>query len=208
MTSRVNQCADASLNSVCHFEELVDRTGRLHLRTDGDTMRAMSDQARLVSPPPLKKLAWQRRTAFLSIAASVAVVAIVCCIAFFAPTQHRKSALTNKEYAFARELVRSEIRQQGLIVSSATVTVGYGRVIDSNIGYPCTSGQLLEIKLIGDFSHIAISPFPVQPGAPLPDVTVHAVNLTADAETGRPCLIGVQIGKVAPAPGAVSLPIN
>lgn len=172
-------------------------------------MRAMPDQARLVSPPPPgKNLPRQRRIAFLTIAASVAVVAIVFCIAFAAPTQHRKSALTDKEYAFARELVRSEIRQEGAVLTSATVTVGYGTVFDSNIGYPCTSGRLLHIKLIGEFPHITTGGLAVQPGTPLPDMTVRAVNLTTDAKTGRPCLIGVQTGKVVPAPNAVSLPIN
>jgi hypothetical protein len=123
-------------------------------------------------------------------------------------TQHRKSALTDKEYAFARELVRSEIRKEGAVLTSATVTVGYGRVFDSNVGYPCRSGRLLHIKLIGEFPHITTGGLAVQPGAPLPDMTVHAVNLILDAKTGRPCLIGIQTGKVAPAPNALSLPIN
>ena len=169
----------------------------------------MSDQARLVSPPPPgKKLARQRRTAFLTAAALVAVVAIVFCIAFAAPTHHRKSALTDKEYAFARDLARSEIRKESAVLISATVTVGYGKVFDLNIGYPCTSGRLLQIKLIGDFPHTVTTGLPMIPGAPTPDFTVHAVNLTADAKTGRPCLISVQTGEVAPASGAESLPIN
>ena len=208
MTGGVDQCAHASLNTVCHFEELADRTGRLHLGTDDDTLRTMTDEVRLMSPPPGKRLARQLRTAFLAIAASVAVVAIVCCIAFAASTQHHKSALTDKEYAFARQLVRSEVRQEGAVLTSATVIVGYGKVFDSNVGYPCTSGRLLHIKLIGEFPHITTGGIAVQPGTALPDMTVRAVNLTADAKTGRPCLIGVQTGKVAPAPNAVSLPIN
>jgi len=141
-------------------------------------------------------------------AALVAVVAIVFCPAFAAPKQHDKSALTYKEYAFARKLVRSEIRKESAVLISATVTVGYGKMFDSNIGYPCTSGRLLHIKLIGDFPHITTGGLAVQPGAPFPDTTVHAVNLTADAKTGSPCLISVQTGKVAPAPGAESLPIT
>lgn len=211
----------------------------------------MSDQARLMSPPPLgKKLARQRLTAFLTVAASVAVVAIICGIAVLshpgsslqhnpgpadtsgspAPTQHSNSALTNQEYAFARDLVRREIRHVGAVVTSGTVTMGYGRygslwrsrdvvtgatvtvgngtVTNSNIGYPCMSGRLLNIKLIGDFPHIATSPIPPQPGATPPDATVHAVVLTADAKTGRACLVGVQTGEVAPVPGAISLPVN
>jgi len=161
-----------------------------------------------MSPPPGKKLARQLRTAFLIAAALVAVVAIVFCIVFAAPTQRHKSALTDKEYAYARELVRSEIRKEGAVLTSATATVGYGTVLDSNVGYPCTSGRLLHIKFIGDFPHITTGGLAVQLGTPLTDMTVHAVNLTADAKTGRPCLIGVQTGKVAPAPNAVSLPFN
>lgn len=189
----------------------------------------MSDQARLVSPPPPEtKLARKRQTAFLTIAASVAVVAIVCCIVVLlgpgsslqhkpgpagasgspAPTQHNNIALTDQEYTFASDLVRSEIRREGAVLTSATVTVGYGRVIDSNLGYSCTSGRLLHIKLIGDFPHIATTGHPVKPGDPIPDFTVRAVVLTADAETGRACLMGVQTGEVAPAPGAISLPVD
>ena len=168
----------------------------------------MTDEVRLMGPQRGKRLARQGRSAFLAIAASVAVVAIVCCIAFAASTQHRKSALTDKEYVSARELVRSEIRKEGAVLTSATVRVGYGTVFDSNVGYPCTSGRLLHIKLIGEFPHITTGGLAVQPGTPLPDMTVRAVNLTTDAKTGRPCLIGVQTGKVAPALNAVSLPIN
>lgn len=168
----------------------------------------MSDQTRLVSPLRGKRLARQRRTALLAIAATVAVVAIVLCIAFAATMQHRKGVLADKEYAFARELVRSEIRQESAVLTSATVTVGYGTVFDSNVGYPCTSGRLLHIKLIGEFPHITTGGLAVQPGTQPPDLTVRAVNLTADAKTGRLCLIGVQTGNVAPAPDAITLPIN
>ena len=121
---------------------------------------------------------------------------------------HSSTALTSQEYAFARALVRSEIRHLKDVVTSATVTVVDATTIDSSIGYRCPSGRLLQIKLIGDFAHIAVSPLAIQPGAPTPDVTVHAVNLTAGAKTGVTCLMGVQTGKVAPEPGAISLPIN
>ena len=83
-------------------------------RTDGDTLITMTDEICVTSSSPTKKnLLRQRRTAFLSIAASVAVV---ICIFFAASTQHRKSALTDKGYTFARELVRSEIRQKGAVL--------------------------------------------------------------------------------------------
>lgn len=171
-------------------------------------MRVVSDQLRLVSPPPPgKKLVRQHRTAFLTATASVAV-GIVCFIAFAVSTQHSNNTLTDQEYAFARDLVRQEIRQDGAVLTSATVTAGYGQVTDSNIGHPCLSGRLLHIKLIGDFPHIVTTGHPVQPGAPIPDFAVRAVDLTADAKTGRRCLVRVQTGNVAPAPGAVSLPFN
>lgn len=168
----------------------------------------MTDEVRFMSPLPGKRLARQHRTAFLAMAALTALVAIVSFIAFDVSTQHRKSALTDKEYAFARELVRSEIRQQYAVLTSATVTLGYGKVFDSNVGNPCTSGRLLHIKLIGEFPHITTGGLAVQPGTQPPDLTVRAVNVTADAKTGRPCLIGVQTGKVAPEPNAVSLPVR
>jgi len=124
------------------------------------------------------------------------------------PTKHSDSALTYQEYDLARALVRSEIRRLKDVVTNATVTVVDATTIDSAIGYRCPSGRLLQIKLIGDFVHIAVSPMPIQPGAPTPDITVHAVNLTAGAKTGLTCLIGVQTGKVSPEPGAISLPLN
>lgn len=123
-------------------------------------------------------------------------------------TKHTSNTLTAQEYTFARALVRNEIRREGAVVTSATVTVSSGKVIDSNIGEPCTSGRLLNIKLIGDFPHTVTTGHPVLPGDPTPDFTVHADVLTADAKTGRPCLVGVQTGKVAPDPGAESLPLN
>ena len=123
-------------------------------------------------------------------------------------TQQSGSALTVREYVLARALVRGEIRREGAVVTSATVTVSSGEVIDSNIGEPCISGRLLNIKLIGDFPHTITDGHAVKPGDPIPDFTVHADVLTADAKTGRPCLVGVQTGKVAPEPGAESLPLN
>ena len=123
-------------------------------------------------------------------------------------TQRSNSALTAQEYTFARNIVRSEIRRLEDVVTSATVTVSEGKVLDPNTGYFCNSGRLLNIKLFGDFVHIAFSHPAVLPGAPQPDFSVHAELLTADAKTGRVCLIGIQIGKLAPEPGAESLPLN
>lgn len=124
------------------------------------------------------------------------------------PTRHSNNVLTAQEYALARDLVRSEIRREGAILTSATVTVVYANMIDSNIGYRCPSGRLLQIKLIGDFPHTITDGHVIRPGDPTPDFTVHAEVLTAGAKTGSPCLMGVQTGKVAPESGAESLPLR
>ncbi|WP_344156522.1 hypothetical protein [Nocardioides koreensis] len=76
-----------------------------------------------------------------------------------------------------------------------------------NLGVACESDRLLHIRLIGTFPHIVTTGHPPDPhstSAP-EDLTVHAVLLTADAESGRACLVGVQTGEVAPEPGAVVL---
>ncbi len=127
---------------------------------------------------------------------------------YASPKDHLISTLTSQEYAFAREQVKSEILRLKDAVTSATVSVGYGKVLDSNIGVPCRSGRLLHLKLIGNFIHIVHGGAARSAGSSLPDPTVHAVNLVEDAKTGRPCLLSVQIGKVAPDPGAASLPLD
>ncbi|HET7355534.1 MAG TPA: META domain-containing protein [Nocardioidaceae bacterium] len=121
-----------------------------------------------------------------------------------------RATLTAQEYAFAVALARKEIREDDASVSSATVTVGRGTVTDSNLGHSCTSGRLLHIKLIGSFPRIVTSGLPQDPSSPaVPgDFTVHAVLLTADAESGRACLKGVQTGDVAPEPGSVPLSLG
>lgn len=123
-------------------------------------------------------------------------------------TPKSDGVLTAQEYNFARQIVRSEIGREGAILTSATVTLIDATTIDSSIGYRCPSGLLLQIKLIGDFPHTLTTGHPVFSGDPTPDFTIHAVNLTVGANTGQVCLMGVQTGKVAPEPGAVSLPIK
>jgi len=87
------------------------------------------------------------------------------------------------------------IADQGASVSSASVIARTGKVRDSNTGHPCTSGRELQIKLIGNFPHTVTTGHPVPPGSPVPDFTVRAVIITADAVSGRACLIGVQTGE-------------
>jgi len=173
-------------------------------------MKDMADQARLLSPPPLgKKLARQRRIALLT--ASVAVVAILGWAVLSSresTAPHSHSPLSDHEYALALNLARHEIGRQDATITSATVTLGYGKVTESNVFYACMSGRLLNILLIGDFPHTVTTGLPKLAGETSHDFTVRAVVLTADAESGRACLIGVRTGDVVPVPGALSLPVG
>jgi hypothetical protein len=125
-----------------------------------------------------------------------------------ASTSGAHGDLTDQEYQAAVDLARQQLRTADGTVTTVTVTVSVGTVTDSNVGYPCESGRLLNIKLIGTFPHIATGGLVHLPGMPAEDSTVHAVVLTADAETGRACLIGVQTGDVKPEPGAVVLDLG
>ncbi len=154
-------------------------------------------------------MAGQRRIALLT--ASVAVIAIVGWAVLSgrgSTTPHSHSPLTDHEYALALDLARQEIGRADATITSATVTLGYGTVTDSNIGYACMSGRLLNILLIGDFPHTITLGLPKLAGETSHDFTVHAFVLTADAESGRACLIGVRTGDVVPEPGAVSLRVG
>lgn len=67
---------------------------------------------------------------------------------------------------------------------------------------------MLKIKLIGNFPHTETTRHPVQAGDPAPDFTVRAMIVSADAQAGRTCLIGVQTaenGDVKPLPDGTIL---
>jgi hypothetical protein len=113
--------------------------------------------------------------------------------------------LSDREIALAEALLREEVeeqRQQDATLESASVTVGSGRVKQTNTGETCDSGRLLHLRLIGAFPHIVTTGFP---GASAEEMTVRAVLLTADAESGQVCLVGVKTGEVQPLPGATLL---
>jgi len=123
----------------------------------------------------------------------------------------RGTSLSPDEVTKAETIARSVIADQGASVSSASVLARSGKVKDSNTGHPCTSGRELQIKLIGKFPHTKTTGHPVLPGSPTPDFRVRAVIITADAESGRACLIGVQTGEngeVKPLPGSTNLPVS
>ncbi len=130
--------------------------------------------------------------------ALVALPLLAAC--FSTQTPHAASegggaSLSQDELAKAEAVARRVIADQGASVSSATAVERSGNVKDSNTGHPCTSGRELQIKLIGKFPHTVTTGHPVPPGSPTPDFTVRAMIITADAESGLACLIGVQTGE-------------
>jgi hypothetical protein len=166
----------------------------------------------------------RRRTVTMLAGGCVAVVAVLAGVAAVTSPQSAPStppplsppsgshgALTDQEYAAAVRVARQQIRAADATITGATVTASSGKVLDSNTGHACTSGRLLNIKLIGSFPHTVTTGHPVRPGDPPPDFTVRAVLITADAQSGLTCLIGVQTGERGepqPEPNATVLDIN
>ena len=148
------------------------------------------------------------------LAALVGLPLLVACSSASTPRaaqQDGGTSLSQDEIAKAEAVARQAIADQGASVSSATVIERPGKVKDSNTGHPCTSGRELQIKLIGKFPHTVTTGHDVPPGSPVPDFTVRAMVITADAESGLPCLIGVQTGENGepkPLVGGTRLPVS
>jgi hypothetical protein len=123
----------------------------------------------------------------------LAVIVIGGC----SSSTHMHGALTDREFKTAVTIARAEADKEAATVTSATATVGAGTETQTNAGPACTSGTLLHIKLIGTFPTIVAD---LAGGA-----SVSTVLITADPESGKPCLIGVQTGPTTPDPGATLL---
>jgi hypothetical protein len=146
--------------------------------------------------------------------ALMALPLMVACSSAPAPRaapQDGGTSLNQHEIAKAEAVARQAIAAQGAAVSSATMVERPGEVRDSNTGHPCTSGLELQIKLIGKFPHTVTTGHAGTPGSPAPDVTVRAMLITADADSGLACLIGVQTGENGgpnPLAGGTTLPVG
>lgn len=128
-----------------------------------------------------------------------------------ATPEESSSTISEEEVAKAEAVAREVIAEHGASVDSASVTARLGTVEDSNTGHPCTSGRELRIKLIGDFPRTVTTGHPMKPGSPQPDFAVRAMVITADAESGIACLIGVQTaenGEPKPQPGSTALSVG
>jgi len=115
-------------------------------------------------------------------------------------------SLTDRQFTVAVAIARAEVAKEDATITSATATIGVGTETETNVGPPCTSGTLLHIKLIGAFPHIVVGLLPTA-GAPdaSNDNSVTTVLITADPESGKACLLGVQTGPRTPDPGATVL---
>jgi len=113
--------------------------------------------------------------------------------------------VTLEDVSVAKQVLRRELaepRQRDSVLTSATVTVAQDTVEQPNIGATCDSGRLLRLLLIGTFPRITTT------GGPHASATdVGAVDLTADAESGAVCLVGVTTGQVEPDPEAFPLDV-
>jgi ABC-type Fe3+-hydroxamate transport system substrate-binding protein len=106
-------------------------------------------------------------------------------------------SLTDHEFNVAVAIARAEADKDAATITSATATIGEGTETVTNVGPACTSGTLLHIKLIGTFPTIVVDLADGEPAS--------AVVITADPESGKPCLLSVQVGLTTPDPGATLL---
>ena len=156
----------------------------------GEQLRAFSWNDSVVPP--------RRRVVPAASTAAACLLAVVVTGGCSSST-HMHGALTDREFKTAVTIARAEADKEAATVTSATATVGTGTVTETqtNAGPACTSGTLLHIKLIGTFPTIVAD---LAGGA-----SVSTVLITADPESGKPCLIGVQTGLTTPDPGATLL---
>jgi len=106
----------------------------------------------------------------------------------------------------AVKIARAEVKQDFIVLVSATATVGPGKVtgLDAGGGHPCTSGTLLYVKVIGKTHRIQYSPDTRIEVRDLPDED-EAVSTTADPTTGLACTGSYQPVDARPDAGATVL---
>jgi hypothetical protein len=115
-------------------------------------------------------------------------------------------SLSQQDFETAKRVALREAEESARSVASATATRSAGTVTDSNTGHQCTSGAVLNIRLIGAFNIVhGFVPAGVDRSAGAPNDDVHGVLITADPDSGQMCLISVQTGQIQPDPGATVL---
>jgi hypothetical protein len=150
------------------------------------------------------RLRVSRRASLPAMIVALTATAVTGCASSAAGTGGGSSSpdhgtLSDREFAVAYDLARAEVDKAAKSITSATATVGPGIETENNVGPPCTSGTLLHIKLIGAWNivHGGLAGRPYEP--------VSTVLVTADPESGKPCLLSVQTGQQEPDRGATVL---
>ena len=138
-----------------------------------------------------------RRRVVPATATAAACLLAVVVIGGCSSSTNMHGALTDPEFKTAVTIARAEADKEAATVTSATATVGAGTEMEPNAGPACTSGALLHIKLIGTFPTVVAD---LAGGA-----SVSTLLITADPESGKPCVIAVQTGLTTPDPGAAVL---
>lgn len=133
-----------------------------------------------------------------------------CCLALLAAcgsathssgATARYGSLSAHEFAVATRVARLEADREARTITSATATATPGTLRASNTGHPCTSGRLLQIKLLGTFRTAVLPP----PGR---NDTVTEMDLTADPVSGEACLISVRTDAIMPDADATVLDVS
>lgn len=111
--------------------------------------------------------------------------------------------LTDQQFALATRLARStaEANNDGT-VSKATATLTEGRVLQTNTGHQCTSGELLTVNVFGTFPHANVIG---RLGASEEDLRVTGQRLIADPVSGVVCQQSSLVGDAVNDPAATVL---
>jgi hypothetical protein len=95
--------------------------------------------------------------------------------------------LSSSQYAAAVAVAQHEVDQEGAHLTSATAALRPGQVHQPNLPGSCTSGRVILIRLVGRFPHVHGNQTAGQPHR-----GGTTVGITADATTGRACLLVVR----------------
>jgi hypothetical protein len=97
--------------------------------------------------------------------------------------------LTQAQYDAAVRIARHQVHRLHPRLTSASAIVRSGTVTQANMSGSCTSGHVIKIRLVGHEFHVATGG-----RADGNARRVTSVEITADASTGRPCLLDVVTG--------------
>ena len=122
----------------------------------------------------------------------LASVGVVGAQMMRADAQHGSSddrQLTQAQYDAAVRIARHQVHRLHPRLTSTSAVVRRGTVTRANTSGSCRSGTVIRIRLVGHGFRAATGGWGDGKGQP-----VTSVEITADATSGRPCLIEVVTG--------------